>query len=1193
MFKKDKKGKTRVPSRRDVEQICSSPPPADSLASRAAQQQKQTCVMEEDQEFSCPAPRTSKERQQKKKTAVREKKDKVRKQRQGGTGEMSSPLSRSKSPRVNGKKRKAVAMGREEDTLHASSSSATPLLFSPEAWNPPKKQRVDREAEQEDEEEKQEGEKQGGEQEGKTGPPPSPSAPGGALAQQEVFQEAWQKNTQWLLLHRLPSDGPQLSKAAKKALLKGKVTVAIMKKDANLCLKNNLLDLWDPTQPFFRENSLSLLRSVLDEWQSQPESPMGQQLGGHMASFLSFLQRPESWIDPAVDPSFEEGTDPFAIAESSQMGREDERVDNFLQSQMSSLFLDFTKKNTRYMEQDTTYHSLEGKKVLVIGDVNAVANTMAPLDLTYAQACDRTIKSVFGCEAHQDLDQNQKGFRRSNDFPVLVGLDTVTFVRREGRVYPVDFCAKTGLVPLLLTTATEAILRVQMQYLSALYGIGCVKLCPKPVESNSRVALYGLDDEDRNSLIMNVVRSDSFLYQVCIRCEACGKTANRLWTPGVDTAASASNEDEGQGGDEPPCGNMEDCRNRWLEGRSCDSCGSGPLENLSAFVMRDASSRQSLDPASLRQIHWEIPTEKKKPLLPTDITSKSQLARYEYVKPEGSAAKLRVHSVGDYPRKNQRTGTVAVTLFVPVAFNVEATVKAMEEGVRQMLPPDTDSDQISQVAFQSFTEKNPHLVEAYTYLGAGDSKITMTLTRVKLTLTCNRKSEPVRLPCRLLDAAKWDLLRVKNTVDVRPEEGGKGKRRAGEELADQRHEGQPCALVTVDMPAVQTNKRIGVQTVHANGTPVEHSSKVLLSPAVRVDSKRQKPTRQIEDGTMYSALNFWSHPKWGETSNFLRYGCSMVAGLVHNMKVQGTMVLPDQAGTGSGGGEEALELLPLGSYPWIDEGMRVDGSMSPDVASFLYGEKKIAQVGKAVQGKEADVRQLKAELSQLRKGKDLGYVAKLEKELQDCKEVILHLEEQKRRLVKRNKNLLRQIRTLNRRVCRHEVEQRETRQLVQSLSARSERMTEQIQQLMAGKTLPSNEPAAAAPVPGVEREAAAAAAAPVPGVGQGAVVTGTPTTPGDQFSQGEPDVLRGMQQMPDLGPDAILQLGDEYVFPDSLLLDQGMLDTDLLDTACKAALLDAPCNVDQLYEMLVEEGHVRENSPEGTEEQLQEAETPA
>ena len=271
-------------------------------------------------------------------------------------------------------------------------------------------------------------------------------------------------------------------------------------------------------------------------------------------------------------------------------------------------------------------------------------------------------------------------FRRCNDFPVLVGLDTVSFVRRQGRIYPVDFSSKTGLAPLLLTTATEAILRVQMQYLSALYGIGCVKLCPKPVESSSCVALFGLHDGDRSSLIMNVVRSDSYLYQVCIRCRTCGKTANHLWSPGVDTAASG--EDEADGGDDSHWGNTEDCRDRWLEGHSCDSCGSGPLENLSAFVMRDAPSRQSLDPASLRHIHWEVPTEKKKHLLPTGITSKSQLAKYEFVKPEGCVAKLRVHTAGDFPRKNQRTGTVAVTLFVPVAFNVEATVKALEDGVR-------------------------------------------------------------------------------------------------------------------------------------------------------------------------------------------------------------------------------------------------------------------------------------------------------------------------------------------------------------------------------------------------------------------------------------------------------------------------------------------------------------------------------
>ena len=318
------------------------------------------------------------------------------------------------------------------------------------------------------------------------------------------MRDAMERGTHTLLLNRLPVDGPQPSANAKRSLLKGKVTVAILKGDANLCLKNDLLGLWDPTQPFFRENSLSLLHSVLERKEGGLQAlkkrrccstAAGQGIlegGGSTAAFMSFLEWPDTWVDPSVDVGFEEGVDPFAVEVPTGGDNTEDELDRFMQTSMASAFLDYRKCNTRMVEQDTNYHRLERPAAaVVIGDINAVANAMAPLRLTYAQACDRTVKSVFGAPLTEPLDTSQKHFRRSNDFPVLVGLDTTTFVRRDGRVYPVDFYGKTKangepLVPLLLTSATEVILRVQMQYLTALYRIGCVRLDPRPVETNCR-----------------------------------------------------------------------------------------------------------------------------------------------------------------------------------------------------------------------------------------------------------------------------------------------------------------------------------------------------------------------------------------------------------------------------------------------------------------------------------------------------------------------------------------------------------------------------------------------------------------------------------------------------------------------------------------------------------------------------------
>lgn len=804
------------------------------------------------------------------------------------------------------------------------------------------------------------------------------------MQQERRIEDAMKHGMYTFLFNRLPEQGPQLSALAKRALLKGKVTVSIMKQDPNLCMKNDVLGLWDPTLPFFRENSLSLLSSILRS--------RGQTLeedNTRTALFLSFIKNPENWIDPeATDLCFDQDTDPFKISLEKQ-----DELDRFMQGCMRAAFLDYKKCNTRQVEQDTDYHRLEGgnASALIIGDVNVVANTMAPMNLTYAEACDRTLKSIFGVSPDSDLDG--KHFRRSNDFPVLVGLDTVRYAKQGDRVHLVDFYQRTSttgqpLVPLLLTSATEVVLRIQLQYLGLLYGMGCVSLDPQPVESNKKVTLYRLDDGDTNSLVMNLVRSDSFLYSVCVQCPVCCKTFNHYWTPGVDA---------GQDWELP----------------GCDSCGCERLENLSAFVMRDAPSRQSLDPASVRHIQWEVPSERKVPLLPENVSTKGDLAHFEHVNPEGSIASLKVHLSGDYPRKNQRTSTVAVTLYVPVAFDLASTVDSMKGALGENA---------------SIVADNPHLVRAYTFLGDKEHELTLTVTRVKLTLTCNRRSVPAPVPRELLNETKWDLFRLKKTVHL-------------ESDAD-------CVKVSMDVPAVQTNKRIGVQTVLPDGQPMEHSSKVLLSPATRVDSRRQKQSRQEEDGTMYSALNFWCHPDWQERNNFMRFGSSLVAGLVYNMYAQGTLHLSD--GT-------TCNLLPLGAYNWndLDE---LEGVMSPKVAQYLYGMKKIADVKEAIQEKETIIREQRRQITSYQNSKDVAYVRQLEDKLKASEEALAQMTMEKERLEKENANLKREIRQMMRTIAKHEKTMEENKAHIKKQDERLNKMEEQILQLMGAKQEPKPEP---------------------------------------------------------------------------------------------------------------------------------------
>jgi hypothetical protein len=506
------------------------------------------------------------------------------------------------------------------------------------------------------------------------------------------------------------------------------------------------------------------------------------------------------------------------------------------------------------------------------------------------------------------------------------------------------------------------------------------------VESNQKVTLYRLDDGDANSLVMNLVRSDSFLYSVCVQCVVCCKNFNHYWTPGVDAGKDWA-----------------------LPG--CDSCG-GKLENLSAFVMRDAPSRQSLDPASVRHIQWEVPIEKRVALLPENVASKGDLARFEHVNPEGSIASLKVHLSGDYPRKNQRTGTVAVTLYVPVAFDLASTVESMKGALGENA---------------SIVADNPHLVRAFTFLGDKEHELTLTVTRVKLTLTCNKRSVPAPVPRELINETKWDLFRLKKTVHL-------------ESDAD-------TVKVSVDVPAVQTNKRIGVQTILPDGQPLEHSSKVLLSPAARVDSRRQKQSCQEEDGTMYSALNFWCHPDWEERNNFMRFGSSLVAGLVYNMHVQGTLHLSD--GT-------TCNLLPLGAYNWndLDE---LEGVMSPKVAQFLYGMKKIAIVREAIQEKETIIKEQRREINRIQKCEDVAYVRELEAKLEASETALAQMKEERDRLEKENANLKREIRQMMRTIAKHEKTVEENRATIKKQEERMDKMEKQLEQLLGSQKV-SEEP---------------------------------------------------------------------------------------------------------------------------------------
>lgn len=542
--------------------------------------------------------------------------------------------------------------------------------------------------------------------------------------------------------------------------------------------------------------------------------------------FLSFKLHPSLWLNTDQDKSVEE-TD-----------NEKDGVD--MAQDMFNPYLGYMTSNTSQIEQDTNFpdirksNQLNGVKTVcvIVGDPNVIATE---LDTTksYAEASDNTFRKIYGIKSDVDVDDAK--LKRSNDFPILAGLNTKSTVYWNNKEYEIDFVQKTEsmgtcVIPLLLTSPTELSQRLQLQFFDCLYGMGEVKLCPTPLDKAGK--MYCLNDEDNLSQVMNFTRSDTVIYQVRISCMVCSRDHHNLFVPNsVEEVARAVSDNV-----------CSECRNA--------------LQDRSGFVMREANCRQSLDPGCARKITYEVPIVSKTPQLPTDVHDVADLQPFEMVSHLAGPSTLALDIQKDVYRKNQKNVALSVTMYVPTTFSKQETLKSVKT-------------QLEGTGFE-LTElpSEKHVVEAYVYHEQKEKVINLVATRVKISHTCNKVAKMAMSETNA-EVLKTKLGSLKECVEVQP----------------------LPKPVLVHVPSVQTCKRIGVQTVTEKGDAYVHHSPVIVTPKNRSSGKRQPRQSLQEEGSMMAVQAFWCKPDYNGEDNFTCHKRSLVACFISNIYRQGIIHL--------------------------------------------------------------------------------------------------------------------------------------------------------------------------------------------------------------------------------------------------------------------------------------------------------------
>lgn len=661
------------------------------------------------------------------------------------------------------------------------------------------------------------------------------------------------------------------------------------------------------TRPLRRSNIQEMVKergSDLRTWNGMNVAEMVKTLTPS-SLYLNYLVSPTQWI--------EEDATPLATTE--------EMFDAFqLKKELDPSFVENKLQNTRLVEQDTTFPKVIGQDVrcVVIGDTNVISTTF-DCSLPYSDSAAKTVKALFGIGKEDNMSETQRHFKRTNNFPVLVGLEHAKVVMRDGEVYKVDAyetSKKHGypICALLLCSCTDIIHRIQTACLDVLYKVGEISICDVPIEGSTN--LYRLRDDDKVSILLRLRRSDSILYQSFVYCAQCYQMYEELWTP-----------------------NNELRVNDTLAKTSCRECG-GKIKNASCFVMNDPTSHQSLDPASVRKIRWE-----KKGRLGE---KGCELPTYQQVWPTVCPTSLKLYAMEDYTRKNQRVTSIAVPLFIPTTYSKEALLSSLRDaGMEAQIDNLHEAHQMNLSIYHEDGEEH---------------EFSIVATRVKLSVACNKKIEFTVAEEQHLNTIRREFIRLGKCVRLGIQNNG-------------------LTNVTIDLPSMQTTKRIGVQTVDQEGKPISHRTMMLMTKSKRVEQKRQNPERVDAIGTMFSAQNFWQHVDYSGKDNFQVFGLSVVAGLVNNLYWASTIKM----------GTRELHLLEKKEWLDIDN---IRGTVSQESREFLE-RKSCKKMRLLYQKLEASEKALGKKKEKLNTSPNL---VSLEREVDRLRKKVSELEEENHQL---------------------------------------------------------------------------------------------------------------------------------------------------------------------------------------------------
>ncbi len=708
----------------------------------------------------------------------------------------------------------------------------------------------------------------------------------------------------------------KLSKTAKRGLASKRVVATIERDNPDYVTFNTDKGRYKPITPQNHQrhfNLEQLLHHHKDTANMLSITPYFQLPDVKSIKFLSFKMYPNLWLNLDEDVPIGEGVefDGIDLAQS-----------------MFNPYLEYKgTSNTSIVEQDTKFPDIRrcatvnGVKnvCVIVGDPGVIESELNP-KLPFLEASDHTFRSFYGLK---DDDTKEK-FKRSNDFLVLAGLDTKASVFYDGNEYEIDFMDKTErmgcrIIPLLATSPTELVRKLQVQILDNLHKVGQVQLNEVALDPAKR--MYALADDDKASGMMGFLNSNTGLFIVHIYCEKCGERHDDLFLP-----------------------NQQEDVQMKVSTTPCRACNTTSIVDQSAFSLREAKCRMSLDPCSARNIKYEVSVVKKEKRLPTGITSVNQLQPFEYTSPMATSSVLPIALGEDASRKNQRTTSVYTTFYVPTTFNLEKTLDGMKKEMEEMGLELTPEDLCN----------GNHMVEAYVYHDGEERCIHLVATRVKISSSFNKVLETTLTPEKA-EELKSLLGPLKHCVEV---------------------QAVPKPVV-VHIPSYQTCRRIGVQTVSQYGDVYRHTSKVMVTPKARVGGKKQKPEILMEEGTMMNVSNVWCNPDYSEKENFLSQKRALTACFVNNIWNQGSLASI---------GAEGLSMLPLGSLPWLELD-EINGTISPEVQEKLLRSvsKQLKSKNKVIKGLED---QLEKEKVVVKSSKEVEILNKKVKELEENLKVV-------------------------------------------------------------------------------------------------------------------------------------------------------------------------------------------------------------